>query len=132
MTTLADFVVWGRVKVAIHFRKKNLPYFYPRQIWWCSFGANIGFEQDGKNNKFERPVLVIKKFNKDLFLGTPLSTKIKPHNPHYYEYETQDGKKYSIITNQLRVMSSKRLLRKIGYVPNLDYRAVRESIRDYI
>ncbi len=30
---------------------------------WCSIGINVGDEEDGKNELYERPVLVIKKFN---------------------------------------------------------------------
>ena len=35
------------------------------------------FEQDGKGGKFARPVLVFKKFNKEVFWALPLSTRIK-------------------------------------------------------
>ena len=31
----------------------------------------MGFEEDGKNDNFVRPVLVLKKFNNDMFLGIP-------------------------------------------------------------
>lgn len=43
--------------------------FYEREIWWCSLGVNIGFEQDGTNDLFERPVLVIKKIQPRRALG---------------------------------------------------------------
>jgi hypothetical protein len=36
---------------------------HEREIWWCSMGVNIGDEEDGKNELFERPVLILRKFN---------------------------------------------------------------------
>ena len=42
-----------------------------KDIWWVSVGVNVGFEEDGKNDNFVRPVLVLKKFNNDMFLGIP-------------------------------------------------------------
>lgn len=47
-------------------------------------GVNIGYEEDGKNEKFERPVLILKKFNQYLILVVPLSSKIK-NNKYYFE-----------------------------------------------
>jgi mRNA interferase MazF len=38
-----------------------------RDISWISLGLNIGDEEDGKGDFFERPVLVVKKFNNNLF-----------------------------------------------------------------
>jgi hypothetical protein len=32
------------------------------------FGTNVGFEEDGKNDLHERPVLVIRKYNSHLFM----------------------------------------------------------------
>ncbi|HBM45364.1 MAG: 2,4-dihydroxyhept-2-ene-1,7-dioic acid aldolase [Parcubacteria group bacterium GW2011_GWF2_38_76] len=49
--------------------------FREREIWWCSLGENIGFEQDGKNEKFERPVLILRKFNCGMFFGIPLTSQ---------------------------------------------------------
>ena len=49
-------------------------YFYEREIWWCAIGVNVGFEQDGKGERFARPVLIIRKFSKNVFLGVPLTT----------------------------------------------------------
>jgi hypothetical protein len=48
-----------------------------RDVFFLSLGENVGSEQSGKGNKFLRPVLVYKKFSHTLFLGIPLTTKIK-------------------------------------------------------
>jgi len=47
--------------------KKVRPFFHGREIWFCAIGANIRFEQDGSGTEFLRPVVIIKKFNKEVF-----------------------------------------------------------------
>jgi hypothetical protein len=65
-----DFDGWIKKKKSLHeSSKEKAAYFYEREIWWCSIGINIGFEQDGKNEHFERPVLVLRKFNRFLDHG---------------------------------------------------------------
>ena len=33
-------------------------YFRDGEIWWARLGVNIGYEMDGKNSNFARPVTV--------------------------------------------------------------------------
>lgn len=51
------FVAWTRLKIRIHLSEKDV-YFREGEMWWASLGANIGHEQDGKNETFERPILI--------------------------------------------------------------------------
>lgn len=46
---------------------KERPFFHEREVWFCHLGANIGFEQDGKGEDFLRPILVVRKFNNEVF-----------------------------------------------------------------
>ena len=66
---------WNDVKQKID-QKKPMQ-FREREILFIAMGQNIGFEQYGKGEEFLRPVVVVKKFNKHLFLGIPLSSKLK-------------------------------------------------------
>lgn len=78
------------------------------QVYWCSLGENIGFEQNGKGDYFQRPVLIFKKFNNNMFWGVPMSTKIKEGNRYYIKVLLKDVEQSSLIS-QLRVLDSKRL-----------------------
>ena len=78
-----NFNQWSELKKDLDLREK-LPTFKQREIWWCHLGLNIGDEENGKNEKYHRPVLVLKKFNNRLFLGVPLTTQIK-ENPYYHK-----------------------------------------------
>ncbi|HLP46272.1 MAG TPA: type II toxin-antitoxin system PemK/MazF family toxin [Candidatus Kapabacteria bacterium] len=83
-----DYCRWNIFKEKLNKRKEI--YFRKGEIWWCALGINVGYEQDGKNKNFERPVLVLRKINRHLALVLPLSSKIKDH-PYYYRYR-HDGK----------------------------------------
>ncbi len=70
-------------------------------------GINIGFEEDGKHDNFERPVLVLKKFNKHVAWVVPLTTQ---SHDDIFHYQLKTSKTF-VILSQLRLMSSKRFVR---------------------
>ena len=104
-----NFDGWNIAKKSLE-GKSRLPDFQSRQVWWCSLGVNIGYEEDGKNDNFERPVLILRKFNKELFYGVPLSSQIK-EGDFYYNLPDWNQQKGQVLLSQVRVMSAKRLLR---------------------
>jgi len=106
-----NYSSWHKLKTRIENQHRG-KLFHEREIWWCSLGANIGFEQDGKNKNYERPVLVIRKFNKGMLWGLPL-TSIEKHNKFHYFLKLKNKMPSWIILSQLRVLSSKRLIRRI-------------------
>ncbi len=103
-----DFDSWNEKKKDIN-TKENLYYFHAREVWWCSLGINIGYEQDGKNEQFERPVLIIKKYSKDTALAVPITSRIK-ENIYYFPF-MKDNEIYSVVISQIRLISTKRLSR---------------------
>lgn len=124
-----DFTRWHREKEKIH-QKELGPYFHEREIWWCSLGLNIGYEQDGKHDRFERPVLVLRRFNKDVLWILPLTSKSKTGN-YYYQFDF-DERKSAVILTQLRLISSKRLLRKMGTIPGKSFEEIRSRVKELI
>lgn len=127
---LIKFIEWAKLKIRIHIFNNSKLYFSEREIWWASLGVNIGYEQDGKNEKFERPVLILKVFNMDIFWALPITGKEKI-GKYYYQFE-YNGNKYSVILSQIRLISSKRLLRKIRVLPDVDFEKVRKLMKDLI
>ena len=109
-----DFQKWHTFKEALHKGFSHV-LFHEREIWWCALGANIGFEQDGKNDTFERPVIIFRKFNNEIFWGFPITTK-EQTGKFYYSYN-HGSKRFSIILSQMRLLDGKRLLRKILVLP---------------
>jgi len=127
---LVRFVKWVKLKVRIHTSDEINFYFKEREIWWASLGANVGHEQDGKNENFERPVLVLKKFNKHMLWVLPLTSKNKA-GKYYHQFE-YEGELYSVILSQIRTISSKRLIRKSSVISKKDFEDTREKIKQFI
>lgn len=86
-----DFGNWNIRKKDLDRRTSRPPFFKEKEVWWLSIGVNIGYEEDGKGRNFARPVLILRKFNNQLFLGIPLSTKTKA-NIYYIEFVNQNKK----------------------------------------
>jgi len=125
-----DFSGWIQYKEKLHNKQNRTPLFKERDVWWTSIGINVGFEEDGKHDKFLRPVLVIKKFNRDLFLGVPMSTKIKENK--YYVKVTVKNNTVSVLMSQLRVFSANRLQDKLVELDKKDFRIVTDKIVNMI
>ena len=124
-----EFDKWVQKKKDCHFKSKTPPLFNERDIWWVSVGVNVGFEEDGKNENFVRPVLVIKKFNRELFLGVPMSTKLKDNK--YYIPVSVKKQTVSVMISQLRVFSSKRIWNKLAELDEGDFFRVLEEVSKF-
>ena len=123
-----DFFGWCKKKESLHnVSIEKTPYFHDRELWWAAIGVNIGFEQDGKNEHFERPVLVLRKFNKHLLLIVPQTSKSK-EGKFFYKI-VRDKKEYFLVLSQIRVISSKRLLRKLGMISEQDFENVKKAVK---
>ena len=108
-----DFDSWNELKKKIDSGAVG-PDRFPKEgeIWMSAVGKNIGFEQNGSGDNFSRPVLIIKKFNNHMFWTIPLSTKQKKLD-FYFNFTDLGGNKVSAILAQLKLMSLKRLKRKV-------------------
>ena len=127
---LMQFVEWTKLKVRIHLSEEEPVYFREKEIWWASLGVNIGYEQNGKNEKFERPVLVLKKFNEHMLWVLPLTSKDKT-GKYYHQFE-YEGEKYSVILSQIKTISSKRLLRRLRVFPSRDFKDIKEKLKSML
>ncbi|HCC06401.1 TPA: hypothetical protein DEP94_03545 [Candidatus Nomurabacteria bacterium] len=137
LNNMKHFDEWNKEKKNIEERERFV-FAHPREIWWCSLGINLGAEVDGKNENFERPVLILKVYNRESMLVVPITSKIK-NDVFHYELnvieETKDrifNKKIWIKLTQIKVISSKRLLRKVNVVAVLDFENIKTKIRESI
>jgi mRNA interferase MazF len=121
-----DFDKWNNLKKNLQ-KIENKLFFHEREIWWCSIGVNLGFEQDGRSDTFERPVLIVRKFNQDIFLGLPLTSALK--TGPYYQKVKYEGREYNIVLSQIRLFDSKRLQRKIRILPKNEFENIVELFK---
>jgi len=126
-----NFDQWNVQKKKIEERNIDNPkvMFCEKAIWWCSVGVNIGYEQDGKGEQFERPVLILRKFNKHLFLGVPLTTKQKNLKLPFYFKLTGTKVESTVVLSQIRLFSSKRLLREIEIIKPELFKQIKNQLR---
>ena len=118
-----DFDKWNKNKKEL----ESAPikkYVHPKEIWWCSLGVNIGAEIDGKNENFERPIIVMKVYNKETMVILPLTTKQKDDKFHH-KIQTEGKTVWAKLT-QMRVISNKRLLRKIDVLDEVSFNVLKD------
>jgi len=125
------FDEWNEVKKDISL-KENLVGFKPREIFWLRLGQNVGSEEFGKGNEFQRPVLIVRRLTKDIFLAVPLTSKLREDNDYFYTFEYKSKKgviKNSAMILQVRTFDKKRLMGKIGTISKDDFEKILEKIR---
>lgn len=109
-----DFDNWNKKKIIIHDNNESKLY-HTRELWWCSLGINIGSEQDGSEENYDRPVLILKGLSRQTCIILPLTSSPEKHPMRIPIGEVQD-KKASVIISQIRVIDTKRLIYKIGFL----------------
>ena len=139
MSYIKDFDNWNKLKkeTDLSIRKVDA---YPREVWWCSLGVNIGVEADGKNENHERPVLVMKVYTQESMLVLPMNGRARKDRFHIAikikETNRETGEEFNktVFTKltQARVISNKRLLRKVDVINQETFAKVQESFRLFI
>ncbi len=126
---MKEFERWNDLKQNIHDSKKEI-IFKNRDIFWASIGINIGYEQDGKGKIFSRPILVVKKFNNNIFFGIPLSSQIKKGS-FFFEF-ILNNKPSNALLVQGRIYDAKRLENKIGMISKDDFFNLKNSLKELL
>ena len=122
---MKNFDHWNELKKNTQQISTESIMFYEREIWWCTLGLNIGSEQDGIGENYERPVVIIKKLSPYTFLCAPLSTKKKLDK--FQALVTTHKAGYALL-DQVRTCDSKRLLRKLETMKESEYVEMLEKL----
>ena len=125
---IKNFDLWNAKKKILD--ERILPddfFFLEGEVWWASLGINIGHEIDGKNELFERPILVFKKQGEDMLMVLPITSKLKSGREFYtIKYHSENN---TVLLDQPRTISSKRLLRLIFRITNSEFVSIQNKIR---
>jgi mRNA interferase MazF len=116
----AQIPFWGRISSVV---------FKEGELWWCRIGMNVGREIYGKGAQFSRPVLIFKKLSADLFLGMPLTSKLKSGS--WYVPITDNDKEGRAILNQVRTLDRNRLIKRIGSLSDEHFAQVQEAFSEF-
>jgi len=126
---MKDYKLWHGIKKNIENKEKRIN-FQIRDVLFCSVGENIGFEQDGRGEEFLRPVVVIKKFNKQVFWGIPL-THTDKNGKYYFSFNLNEEKSVAILS-QIRLFDAKRIKYKIGMINEVDFKSLKEKTKQLL
>jgi len=109
---------WNNLKQIIASQAES-PFCNQREIWWCSVGMNVGTELYGKNELFERPIIILKVYNIDTVLTLPITSSRK--DGRYYYKIKFNLMNSSVVLSQPRTLSTKRLTRRISRLPESEF-----------
>lgn len=121
---------WNIQKKALHGRL-SAPFCHAREMWWCAFGVNVGFEQDGTGAHYDRPTVVLKVLSAQTCLVIPL-TKSTHQHPLRLSVGLVEDKEARAVLSQMRVIDTKRLVRKIGFLDHEHFERIRKAAKDML
>jgi mRNA-degrading endonuclease toxin of MazEF toxin-antitoxin module len=125
-----DFDTWNMLKKEIH-ENGVRKFCHVREIWWCTFGINIGNEQDGSGKEYRRPVVILKGLSIETCLIIPLTSSSQKHHLRLPVGDV-NGKNAQALLSQIRVIDTRRLVRKIGYLEKEKFEIIRKAVRDML
>ena len=127
------FDKWNEVKKIVQ-NDEKIRLFKQRDIFFISMGQNVGFEQNGKGEKFVRPIVILKKITNQMFIGIPLSSQLKKGDWFFeFGFNCKDSLSHNIaIIPQIKMCSSRRLLNKIGVMKAEDFDILKQKVKDFI
>lgn len=127
---IKDFKKWHDKKSRVDKIEKR-PFFHEREIWWCSLGVNVGFEQDGGGKDFLRPVIMFRKFNNEIFWAIPL-THTHKKTKYYFKFNLDPDTLSVAILSQIRLVDARRLSHKIGDISDSDFESLIKKFKNLL
>lgn len=127
-----DFQQWHTKKSDID-EIEQRPFFHEREIWFCYLGANVGFEQDGQGKDFLRPIVIVRKFNNEVFWAIPLTRSSKKHkgraDRYYYSFSFLPEITSVAILSQIRLTDARRLAYRLGEISEKDFAELTKKLK---
>jgi mRNA interferase MazF len=122
-----DFDGWDETKKRTDSRR-GASFYHEREVWCCTLGVNVGSEENGSGEEYRRPALILKGLSVETCLIVPLTTSAKDH-PLRVAVGLIGGKQARAILSQMRVIDTKRLVRKIEYLDVDTFEQIRKAAR---
>ncbi len=124
-----NFDAWNDLKKKIETEERR--FYTVREVWWCRLGLNIGTEQDGKGEEYARPCLILRGFGSEACLVAPLTTSLRKHSLRI-SIGVIEGKEAKVNLSQMRVIDTRRLVRKIGFIDKEIFTTIRKTAKDIL
>jgi mRNA-degrading endonuclease toxin of MazEF toxin-antitoxin module len=124
---MKQFLEWIGLKEKLHNQSHKPPFVSQRDMWWVSFGENVGSEMNGKSHRFTRPALISKKLAHGFYLTAPTTTQARSGS--WYVKVSLAGVEEYVCLHQIRVVDYRRLYSKLGQIDTDDFDRLREAFR---
>jgi mRNA-degrading endonuclease toxin of MazEF toxin-antitoxin module len=92
------------LKEKLHENDSKSPFVREKDLWWVSFGENVGSEINGKSDLYSRPAIILKKLAHGFFLVAPTTTK--EHEGTWYTPIVYNDKKTYVCLHQIRTITT--------------------------
>lgn len=119
------FLEWIQLKEKLHTVYKQPPLVSERDLWWISFGENVGSEINGKSGLFSRPGLILKKLSKGFYLVAPATSQQRRGT--WYVGISIESKLTYVCLNQVRTIDYRRLSSRLGQIDSDDFKKVKDQ-----
>lgn len=119
------FLEWIGLKEKLHTLSAEPPIVSERDLWWVSFGENVGSEINGKSKLFSRPGLVLKKLTNKFYLVVP-TTSQERIGSWYVPIRYEGGVTYACL-HQIRAIDYRRLSSLLGQCDSDSFKKAKES-----
>lgn len=120
---LEKFTAWIKVKMKLNTVIAQPPLVSERDLWWVSFGQNIGSEINGKSKVFTRPALILKKLSHGFYLVAPTTSKEKEGS--WYVPINLGNIRMKVCLHQVRTIDHRRLFSKLGKISPNDFQIIK-------
>lgn len=124
-----EFDGWNEIKKKTNDEQPRL--YTVREIWWCRLGVNIGTEQDGGGTWYVRPCVIVRGFGANACLVVPLTTSTRSHRLRV-PVGSVDGQTARANISQMRVIDTRRLERKIGFLEKRVFQILRKAAKELL
>lgn len=124
---IKHFLEWIGLKERLHSKNSKPPYVNEGDVWWVSFGHNVGSEIDGKSDRFSRPAIILKKFTSGFYFVVPTTTQAREGS--WYVRFRQQGKDIWACLHQARPIDYRRFYSKLGRLDDSDFLNVKQAFR---
>ena len=124
------FDQWNQQKKHIH-ESEGGKLYHEREMWWCSLGVNVGFEQDGAGVDHQRPVLILRGMSRQTCYVVPLTTSPKRHKYRIPIGQVENQQAVALIS-QIKLIDTKRLVNKIGFLDQPTFSVIRKAAKELL
>ena len=122
---MKHFLGWIGLKEKLHNAIHRPPLVSEGDMWWISFGENVGSEINGKSDKFTRPAIVLKKLARGFYLVVPTTTQ--HHEGNWYVHAKHANIDEYACLHQIRTVDHRRLYSKIGQIDDADFTKLKQA-----